>query len=150
MWHSLCGDRVASPSSHCSVGTSMTVLELCSDLGRSESALMRATRRTRGTQESGNCEFHCARDLTRIRGKPRHIDRPKRTRGCPWVHLDGIERVGRFSSQPPGRGGTTADGGRGEGLDRAVADRCCWYRPAVHRCQGADQGGPRATEAEAG
>ena len=35
---------------------------------------MRAARRARGTQESGNCEFHCARDFTRIRGWPRLID----------------------------------------------------------------------------
>ena len=49
----------------------MTAFGCTPDLGRSGPAPMRAARRTRGTQESGNCEYHCeyhcARDLMRIR-----------------------------------------------------------------------------------
>ena len=127
----------------------MTALELYSGLGRAEHSTSRELRA--GVGELGEYrEFRCARDVTRFRGKPRHIDPSKRTRRRARAHLGGIDRVVRLPGKLAGCGGPTADGGRGKKTDRAAGDRCGSDRPAIRRRQGANQAGPRPIEAEAG
>src|SRR6476660_1922499 len=90
------------------VGTSITALSCTQAWGGLGRHLLGAARRNRGTQESGNCECYCARDLTRTENQPRYIhlssgtDTPSST-GChPGAGLGGSVGVVPDSRQRPG------------------------------------------------